>query len=236
MTDRSQAICSSLSAADADAVDARDGRLADVAQAIVHLDEGAHPAPVLAAGGAHRGLLVEVGAGAEGPVSRAGHDHHRAWCRPTRRPRRRVRARAASGSRRQLRTAGRAIVTVATAVAGPWRSGPARSQLAGSTGSGALGSAIGRSSRATKMVTPAPAKLRRSRALSAPGGGGDRLGQVLVAVEQHLRHQVEGGRPAGDSRRLGQSHATAALGSARRSGHGRRGNARRRPAGSSGWL
>jgi hypothetical protein len=65
-----------IAAAHAGAVDARDGRLADVAQPIVHLDEGAHPAPVLAAGGAHRRLLVEIGASAEGAVARTSDDDH----------------------------------------------------------------------------------------------------------------------------------------------------------------
>ena len=62
--------------ADAGSVDACDGRLADVAQPVMHLDEGAHPAPVLAAGGAHLGLLVEIGTGAEGAVAGTGDDHH----------------------------------------------------------------------------------------------------------------------------------------------------------------
>ncbi len=43
----------------------------------MHLDEGPHPAPVLAGRGAHQRLLVQIGAGAERAVSLAGHDDHR---------------------------------------------------------------------------------------------------------------------------------------------------------------
>ncbi len=66
-----------VAAPNADPVDTRDRRLADMPQAVVHLDEGAHPPPVLAARGAHRCLLIQVGPRAEGAVAGPGHDHDR---------------------------------------------------------------------------------------------------------------------------------------------------------------
>jgi hypothetical protein len=66
-----------VSSTDADAVDAGNGRLAYVAQPVVHLDERPHPAPVLAARGTHQGLLVKVGTCAERPIAGAGDDDDR---------------------------------------------------------------------------------------------------------------------------------------------------------------
>ena len=105
-----------VAAADAGAVDAGDRRLADVPQPVVHLDEGAHPAPVLA-----RGVPMSDCSSRSAPVQNArspapvttttatpsSHDA----CSNADESSFRV------GRSRAFRTSGRSIVTVATPVA-----------------------------------------------------------------------------------------------------------------------
>ena len=66
-----------VSAADDDAIEARDRRLADVAQPVVRLDERAHPLPIIARVLQKMlALLPQIRPGAEGALPRPGqHDN-----------------------------------------------------------------------------------------------------------------------------------------------------------------
>src|SRR4029079_7855051 len=97
-----------------------------------------------------------------------------------------------------LRTGCRSMVTVATPLAASLAYRPfSKPRAAGSTASGALGSAIGgvrvigdeEGDAGAGEVAEVPPAL-------APGIRGERLVEVGSRVEAHLRHEVEGGRPA----------------------------------------